>query len=40
LGNRGMAVTGGLYGLTVFLLTFFLGDPYVPSLGVDIFLVA
>src|SRR5438309_3994936 len=32
LGNRGMAVTGGLYGLTVFLLTFFLGDPYVPSL--------
>jgi hypothetical protein len=40
LGNRGMAVTGGLYGLTVFLLTFFLGDPYVPSLGVDLFLVA
>jgi hypothetical protein len=40
LGNRGMAVTGGLYGLTVFLLTFFLGDPYVPSLAVDIFLVA
>jgi hypothetical protein len=40
LGKRGMAVTGGLYGLTVFLLTFFLGDPYVPSLGVDIFLVA
>ena len=40
LGNSGMAVTGGLYGLTVFLLTFFLGDPYVPSLGVDIFLVA
>jgi hypothetical protein len=40
LGNRGMAVTGGLYGLTVFLLTFFLGDPYVPSLEVDIFLVA
>ena len=39
LGNRGMAVTGGLYGLTVFLLTFFLGDPYVPSLGVDLFLV-
>jgi hypothetical protein len=40
LGNRGMAVTAGLYGLTVFLLTFFLGDPYVPSLGVDLFLVA
>jgi hypothetical protein len=40
LGNRGMAVTGGFYGLTVFLLTFFLGDPYVPSLGVDLFLVA
>jgi len=40
LGNRGMAVTGGLYGLTVFLFTFFLGDPYVPSLGVDLFLVA
>jgi hypothetical protein len=40
LGNRGMAVTGGLYGLTVFLLTFFLGDPYVPSLAVDLFLVA
>jgi hypothetical protein len=39
LGNRGLAVTGGLYGLTVFLLTFFLGDPYVPSLGVDLFLV-
>jgi hypothetical protein len=40
LGNRGMALTGGVYGLTVFLLTFFLGDPYVPSLGVDLFLVA
>jgi hypothetical protein len=40
LGNRGMAVTGGLYGLTVLVLTFFLGDPYVPSLGVDLFLVA
>ena len=40
LGNKGMAVTGGVYGLTMFLLTFFLGDPYVPSLGVDIFLVA
>jgi hypothetical protein len=40
LGNGGMAVTGGLYGLTVFLLTFFLGDPYVPSPGVDLFLVA
>jgi hypothetical protein len=40
LGNRGMAVTGWLYGLTVFVLTFFLGDPYVPSLGVDIFLMA
>ena len=40
LGNRGMIVTGGVYGLTVFVLTFFLGDPYVPSLGVDFFLVA
>ncbi len=40
LDNRGMAITGGLYGLTVFLLTFFLGDPYVPSLAVDLFLVA
>jgi hypothetical protein len=40
LGNRGMTVTGGAYGLTVFVLTFFLGDPYVPSLGVDFFLVA
>jgi hypothetical protein len=40
LGNRGMAITGSVYGLTVFLLTFFLGDPYVPSLGVDLFLVA
>jgi hypothetical protein len=40
VGNRGLAVTGGLYGLTVFVLTFFLGDPYVPSLGVDLFLMA
>jgi hypothetical protein len=40
VGKRGMTVTGGVYGLTVFLLTFFLGDPYVPSLGVDLFLVA
>jgi hypothetical protein len=40
LGNGGIALVGGVYGLTVFLLTFFLGDPYVPSLGVDLFLVA
>jgi hypothetical protein len=40
LGNGGMALAGGVYGLTAFLLTFFLGDPYVPSLGVDLFLVA
>jgi hypothetical protein len=40
LGNRGMIVAGMAYGLTVFVLTFFLGDPYVPSLGVDLFLVA
>ena len=39
LGNVGTAVTVVVYGLTVFVLTFFLGDPYVPSLGVDIFLV-
>src|SRR2546425_4131890 len=40
LANRGLTLTGVLYGLTVFVLTFFLGDPYVPSLGVDLFLVA
>jgi hypothetical protein len=40
VGNRGITITGVMYGLTVFVLTFFLGDPYVPSLGVDLFLVA
>jgi hypothetical protein len=40
VGNRGMTITGGVYGLTVFVLTFFLGDPYVPSLVVDLFLAA
>src|SRR2546426_567543 len=40
LASRGLTLTGVLYGLTVFVLTFFLGDPYVPSLGVDLFLVA
>ncbi len=35
LGNLGTVVTVAVYGLTVFVLTFFLGDPYVPSLGVD-----
>ena len=40
LGSPRAAVTLAVYGLTVFLLTFFLGDLYVPSLGVDVFLVA
>lgn len=39
LGGRGTVVTLFIYGLTVFVLTFFLGDPYVPSLGVEVFLV-
>ena len=40
LGNIGMAITMVLYGLTVFLLTTYLGDPYALTLGVAIFLTA
>ena len=38
LRNKGLGITMALYGLTVFLLTAFLGDPYVITLGVGIFL--
>ena len=40
LGNLGIAITMGVYGLTVFVLTFYVGPHYVPYLGVDVFLVA
>jgi hypothetical protein len=40
LGNVGLAITMVLYGLTVFVLTAWLGDPYVLTIGVAVFLVA
>ena len=40
LGNLGMGVTTIVYGLTVFLLTAYLGDPYVITSWVAIFLAA
>jgi len=40
LGNLGLAFTMVVYGLTVFLLTVYLGDPYVITPGVGIFLAA
>jgi hypothetical protein len=40
LGNIGVAITMVLYGLTVFLLTAYLGDPYALTLGVAVFLTA
>jgi hypothetical protein len=40
LGNLGLAITMVVYGLTVFVLTAYLGDPYVISPGVGIFLAA
>lgn len=38
LRNKGLSITMTLYGLTVFLLTAFLGDPYMITLWVGIFL--
>src|SRR5438445_1829800 len=40
LGNVGLAITMVLYGLTVFVLTAWLGDPYVLTFGVAVFLAA
>ncbi len=40
LGNVGLAITMMVYGLTVFVLTAYLGDPYVITPGVAIFLAA
>lgn len=40
LGNVGLAVTMAVYGLTVSILSLFLGDPFVPSLYVTVFLAA
>ncbi len=40
LGNMGLAITMVVYGLTVFVLTAYLGDPYVITPGVAIFLAA
>jgi hypothetical protein len=40
LGNIGTGITMILYGLTVFVLTAFLGDPYPLTLGVAVFLAA
>ncbi len=40
LGNLGLAVTMVVYGLTVFLLTAYLGDPYVITSWVAVFLAA
>jgi len=40
LGNLGMGITMGVYGLTVFLLTAYLGDPYMISPWVAVFLAA
>src|SRR6266849_9119200 len=40
LGNVGLAITMVLYGLTVFVLTAWLGDPYALTLGVAVFLTA
>jgi hypothetical protein len=39
VGNFGLAFTMLVYGLTVFLLTAYVGPHYVPSLGVEIFLI-
>ncbi len=38
LGSMGVAVTMIIYGLTVSLLSFYFGDPFVPSLYVAVFL--
>ncbi len=40
LGNLGLAITMTVYGLTVFVLTAYLGDPYVITPGVAVFLTA
>lgn len=40
LGNFGLLIAMVVYGLTVFLLTAYLGDPYVLAPGVGIFLAA
>ncbi len=40
VGNLGLAITMVVYGLTVFMLTAYLGDPYVITPGVGIFLAA
>ena len=40
LGTLGMGITMIVYGLTVFLLTAYLGDPYVIASGVAVFLAA
>lgn len=40
LGNLGLAVTMVVYGLTVFLLTAYLGDPYVITSWVAVLLAA
>jgi len=40
LGNVGLAMSMVLYGLTVFVLTAWLGDPYVLTLRVAVFLAA
>ncbi len=38
LGNKGLVITMGVYGLVVFLLS--LGEPFVPPVPVTLFLVA
>jgi len=38
VGNMGLIITTVVYGLTVFLLTAYLGDPYAITPGVGIFL--
>jgi hypothetical protein len=38
LGNFGITITMAVYGLTVSVLTLYLGDPYMLSLGITIFL--
>ena len=40
LGSPGVVITVVIYGLTVFLLSLFFGDPYVPPLYVTVFLAA
>jgi hypothetical protein len=40
MGTFGTVVTIMIYGLTVVLLTLYLGDPYMPSLWVSVFLAA